>query len=55
MAFRDVSRTRKVYSYYRPRPIVQMISSAAETQALLNQIAQLASLTMVTMVWNETL
>jgi len=32
-----------------------MVTSAAETQALLSQIAQLASLTTVTMMWNETL
>jgi hypothetical protein len=55
MAFRDANRTRKAYSYYRPRPRIEMVTSAAETQALLNQISQLASLTTVTMVWNETL
>lgn len=55
MAFRDASRTRKVYSYYRPRPQIQMVASIAETQSLLQQISNLASLTTVTMIWNETL
>jgi hypothetical protein len=55
MAFRDASRMRKVYSYYRPRPKPQLALNTLETQALLNQISQLASLTTVTMVWNETL
>jgi len=55
MAFRDASRTRKVYSYYRPRPQIQMVSSEAETRSLLQQISSLASLATVSMIWNETL
>jgi len=55
MAFRDASRTRKAYSYYRPRPQIQMVTSVAETKSLLQQISNLASLTTVSMIWNETL
>ena len=55
MAFRDASRTRKAYSYYRPRPRIQMVTSEAETKQLLQQISNLASLTTVSMIWNETL
>jgi hypothetical protein len=32
-----------------------MVTSEAETKSLLQQLSQLASLTTVTMVWNETL
>ena len=55
MAFRDASRTRKAYSYYRPRPRLQYVSTPEETQPLLQTINNLASLTTVTMIWNETL
>lgn len=55
MAFRDASRTRKAYSYYRPRPRLQYVATPGETQQLLQTINNLASLTTVTMIWNETL
>ena len=55
MAFRDASRTRKAYSYYRPRPRLQYVATPEETQQLLQTISNLASLTTVTMIWNETL
>lgn len=55
MAFRDASRTRKAYSYYRPRPSPQYVATLSETQQLLQTISNLASLTTVTMIWNETL
>lgn len=55
MAFRDASRTRKAYSYYRPRPRLQYVATPEETQQLLQTISNLASLTTVTMIWNEKL
>lgn len=53
MAFRDASRTRKAYSYYRPRPQIQYSATLAESNELLKNIQMLNALTSVSVIWNE--
>lgn len=60
---RDISRTRKAYSYYRPRPIMRSVTTEEEMisiNAAINSINSLSSQIALlqansdSIVWNET-
>lgn len=60
---RDISRSRKAYSYYRPRPRPVLITTEDEMNTITATINKVASLDMlvtslapnnINIVWNET-
>ena len=59
---RDISRTRKAYSYYRPRPVYRDVATESEMNNIFNALTQVTTLNQnVTqlvqnadnIVWNE--
>jgi hypothetical protein len=51
--FRDASRTRKAYSYFRPRPNPQIITTNAEFSKIMSVIQTVSNANEVTVEWNE--
>jgi len=59
---RDISRTRKAYSYYRPRPIYRAIATEEEMNNVNNAMKQVESIKSIVdtinstsdaIIWNE--
>lgn len=54
---KDLSRTRKAYSYFRPRPIIREITTEQEMININNVTTQINSLTQTVnannIIWNE--
>jgi len=60
---RDISRVRKAYSYYRPRPVYREVATEPEMNNIFNALTQVTNLNQnITqlvqnadnIVWNET-
>lgn len=63
LVHRDISRSRKAYSYYRPRPIYRAVATEIEMNNVNEAVKKVAELTQLVatinastddIIWNET-